>query len=91
MVDTVTSLREKKPFTIPLAAWLLRRDDLPDFVREIFEGGEIERTGILDPEMTGRMWRSVTADGIGPDTLVSEADRIFAVLTFSLWMKEFTA
>lgn len=91
VVDTITAEREKKPFTIPVAAWLLRRKHLPDYMREIFKGGEIERTGILDPEMTGRMWNSVTADGIGPDTLVSEADRIFAVLTFSLWMKEFSA
>ncbi len=91
VVDPTTALREKKPFTIPLAAWLLQRDNLPDYVSEIFQGGEIERTGILDPEMTKQMWSSVTTDGIGPDTLVSEADRIFAVLTFSLWMKEFTA
>ncbi len=91
VVDPVTALREKKPFTIPLAAWLLQRDSLPDYVREIFQGGEIKRAGVLDQQMTRQMWNSVTADGIGPDTLVSEADRIFAVLTFSLWMKEFTA
>ncbi|NOQ23204.1 MAG: asparagine synthase (glutamine-hydrolyzing) [Candidatus Aegiribacteria sp.] len=91
VVDPVTAFREKKPFTIPLASWLLQRDSLPDYVREIFQGGEIERTGILDPRMTGQMWNNVTAEGIGPATLVSEADRIFAVLTFSLWMKEFVA
>ena len=91
IVDPVTAFREKKPFTIPMAAWLLQRENLPDYVREIFQGGEIERTGILDPEMTKQLWNSVTADGIGPATLVSEADRIFAVLTFSLWMKEFVA
>ncbi|MCD4700339.1 MAG: asparagine synthase (glutamine-hydrolyzing) [Candidatus Aegiribacteria sp.] len=91
VVDTATALREKKPFTIPLASWLLKKDSLPDYVKEIFQGGEIERTGILNPQMTGQMWNNVTADGIGPDTLVSEADRIFAVLTFSLWMKEFAA
>ena len=91
VVDPITAFREKKPFTIPMAAWLLQRDNLPDYVREIFQGGEIERTGILDPDMIKQMWNSVSADGIGPDTLVSGADRIFAVLTFSLWMKEFAA
>ena len=91
VVDPVTAFREKKPFTIPMAAWFLQRDDLPDYVTEIFQGGEIERAGILDPEMTRQLWNSVTADGVGPATLVSEADRIFAVLTFSLWMGEFTA
>jgi asparagine synthase (glutamine-hydrolysing) len=91
VVDPVTAFREKKPFTIPMAAWLLQRDNLPDYVTEIFQGGEIERAGILDPEMTKQFWNSVTADGVGPSTLVSEADRIFAVLTFSLWMREFTA
>ncbi len=91
VVDPVTAFREKKPFTIPMAAWFLQRDDLPDYVTEIFQGGEIERAGILDPEMTKQLWNSVTVDGVGPATLVSEADRIFAVLTFSLWMGEFTA
>jgi asparagine synthase (glutamine-hydrolysing) len=89
VVDPATAFRGKKPFTIPMAAWLLRRDDLPTCVREVFQGGEIERMGMLDPGMTGQLWRSVTADGVGPDTLVSEADRIFAILTFSLWMREF--
>ena len=91
VVDPATAFREKKPFTIPMAAWFLQRDDLPDYVTEIFQGGEIERAGILDPEMTKQLWNSVTADGVGPATLVSEADRIFAVLTFNLWMREFTA
>ncbi len=91
VVDPLTAFREKKPFTIPMAAWLLQKDSLPEYVREIFQGGEIERAGILDPEMTKQIWNNVTADGIGPATLVSEADRIFAMLTFSLWMKEFVA
>jgi len=89
VVDPVTALRKKKPFTIPMAAWLLQRDDLPEFVHEIFRGRETE--GILNPQMVGDLWESVTADGIGPDTLVSGADRMFAVLTFSLWMREFVA
>ncbi|MEN8208839.1 MAG: asparagine synthase (glutamine-hydrolyzing) [Candidatus Fermentibacteria bacterium] len=91
VVDPATAFREKKPFTIPMAAWLLQRDNLPDFVKEIFRGDEIESTGILNPDMVKQIWNSVTSEGIGPGTLVSEADRIFAVLTFSLWMKEFVA
>jgi len=91
VVDHATAFRGKKPFTIPMAAWLLRRDHLPPCVREVFNGGEIERMGMLDPGMTNRLWESVTTDGIGPDTLVSEADRIYAILTFSLWMREYIA
>ncbi len=91
VVDPATAFRQKKPFTIPMAAWLLQSDDLPDYVNEIFKGSEIERIGILNPAMTRQIWKNVTADGIGPDTLVSEADRIFAILTFCLWMREFAA
>lgn len=88
-VDVKTAFRTKKPFTIPMAAWLLMAEKLPDFVGDIFLGGETDRQGILDPGMVRDIWKRVTTHGVGPETLVSDADRAFAVMTLSLWMKEF--
>ena len=88
-VDAETAFRTKKPFTIPMAAWLLMADRLPDFAQEIFLGSETGRQGILDPGMVRDIWTGISARGIGPDTLVSDADRAFAIMTLSLWMKEF--
>lgn len=91
VVNRATAFRGKKPFTIPMAAWLLRGNDLPDFVGETLQGGSRSLAGYLDTEMVEEMWKDVTARGVGPDTLVSEADRVFAVLTFGLWLEEFGA
>ncbi|MBN2609150.1 MAG: asparagine synthase (glutamine-hydrolyzing) [Candidatus Fermentibacteraceae bacterium] len=88
-VDRATAFREKKPFTIPMAAWLLRRDVLPEFVGDVLEGGRGPLNGFLNMNMVRALWNSVTAEGVGPDTLVSEADRVFAILTFGLWTGEF--
>jgi len=89
VVDPATAYRGKKPFTIPMAAWLLMGDRLPDFVEDIFKGSEISRQGVLHPVMVRDIWRRITSAGIGPETLVSDADRAFAILTLSLWMREF--
>ncbi len=91
IVDRATACREKKPFTIPMAAWLLQRDHLPEFVGDLLEGGRGPLDGFLDMDMVRALWNSVTADGVGPDTLVSEADRTYAILTFGLWIGEFLA
>ena len=91
VVDMDTAYRSKKPFTIPMAAWLLRRDGLPDFVPDILQGGHGSLKGYLDTDMVGRIWKRLTAEGVGPETLVSDADRIFAILTFGLWMSRFRA
>jgi len=88
-VDASTALRTKKPFTIPMAAWLMDRRRLPGFAEDVVLGGGSPLKGLLDMEMVRTMWNRVNADGVGPETLVSDADRIFAVLTFGLWMKEF--
>jgi len=72
-----------------MAAWLLMGDRLPDFVEDIFKGSEISRQGVLHPVMVRDIWRRITSAGIGPETLVSDADRAFAILTLSLWMREF--
>ncbi len=87
VLDRETAFRPKRPFTIPMAAWLLR-GEAPDFVREVFEGGGLESLGLLDAGVAEGVWRSVTTEGVGPDTLVSAADRAFALLTLSLWASE---
>lgn len=91
VVNRATAFREKKPFTIPMAAWLLSGNELPDFVGEVLQSGSRNLSGYLDMEMVRKIWKGVTSRGVGPDTLVSEADRVFAVLTFGLWMDEFGA
>ncbi|OPL18050.1 MAG: hypothetical protein AVO35_07785 [Candidatus Aegiribacteria sp. MLS_C] len=89
IVDGTTARRGKKPFTIPTAAWLLRRGELPVFVEDLLFGPGSPLEGYLDMDMVRGIWERLTAEGIGPDTLVSDADRIFAVVTFGLWLEEF--
>jgi len=89
VVDAATARRTKKPFTIPMAAWLLRSSSLPDFAREILGGESPELDGLLDQDMVRSIWSDVTARGVLPDTLVSEADRAFALLTLGLWRRAF--
>lgn len=85
MVDGKTAMRPKRPFTIPMAAWLLR-GGAPDLVREVFEGGMLAGQGLVDPKMALDTWRQVTTEGVEPDTLVSAADRAFALLCLTLWV-----
>ena len=58
-------------------------------VAEALAGGMIKRHGVLDPEMVSELTRQVTTAGVGPETLVSGADRLFAILVFTLWYEEF--
>jgi asparagine synthase (glutamine-hydrolysing) len=85
VVDGKTATRHKRPFTIPMAAWLLR-GGAPELVREVFEGGMLAGQGLLDPEAALGVWRRVTTEGVAPDTLVSAADRAFALLCLTLWV-----
>lgn len=82
------SMRPKKPFTMPMAQWFEDTATLPDTLREIAEGMEVERQGILDGPMVRELAKGVTGRGVGPETLVSGADRFFAPLVFTLWYKE---
>lgn len=82
------AMRPKKPFTMPMAQWFEDISTLPDPLREIAEGGEVDRQGILDGRMVRELAREVTGRGVGPETLVSGADRFFAPLVFTLWYKE---
>jgi asparagine synthase (glutamine-hydrolysing) len=89
LLDETTAWRRKQPFTSPLAAWLADPALWPEPVAEALRGGMIARQGIFDPVVTDDLARRVTAAGIGPATLVSDADRLFAILVFTLWYEEF--
>ncbi len=91
VVDSATANRGKKPFTIPMAAWLLERNIHPEFIQEILIGGSSPLKGLLDMTMVRSISGSITAQGIGPDTLISDADRVWALITFGLWIREFSA
>ncbi len=91
LLDERSVRRRKQPFTSPLASWLGARDLWPEVVAETLLGGMIERHGVLDPEMVKELTRKVTTTGVGPATLVSGADRLFAILVFTLWYEEFSS
>ena len=85
ILDDKTALREKLPFTIPLADWLSSPSELPDFLQEILLGDTVRRQGVLDHRVVKGHVERISKHGIGPHTLVSEADRVFAVIIFTLW------
>lgn len=89
VMDPVSARAAKQPFTIPLADWLAKPDELPEFIQEIMFGDLVRRQGILDPELVRETAGRVGSSGIGPNTLVSEADRIFSVIVFTLWYNQF--
>lgn len=85
VLDRRTAFREKLPFTIPLAEWLAKPSRLPDFLQEILFGNMIREQGILNHEVIRRHVDRISAEGVGPQTLVSDADRVFAAIIFTLW------
>lgn len=89
VLDAKAAFRRKQPFTIPMANWLSAGSDLPDFLKEILFGDIIRTQNLLDPDFVKSLAMTVTAEGIGPQTLVSAADRLFAVIIFTLWYQEF--
>lgn len=89
LVDGPTAARRKQPFTIPLAQWLSEPDTLPECLQEILLGDAVARQGILDPSCARALTRRVTAEGVGPETLVSAADQVLAVIMFTLWYQAF--
>jgi len=82
-------MRAKQPFTIPLTAWLLERQHLPDIFCDILYGDMIARQGILNPGVVKTLLKEATANDGGPDTLVSAADQLFSIIVFSLWYNAF--
>lgn len=89
LMDAEAAGRRKQPFTIPLADWLEKPEDLPEAVREILTGDLIRQQGVLDPEFAGPLMAGITTRGVGPETLVSAADQVFAILMFTLWHQAF--
>jgi len=89
VLDRETSFRRKQPFTIPLAQWLAEPDQLPEEIREIVQGDIVARQGILDPDVFAEQVRGISTRNIEPNTLVSTADRVFAVIVFALWYDRF--
>ena len=89
LLDERSVWRRKQPFTSPLAAWLGDQKAWPEVVSEALSGSMIKRQGVLDPKMVKELMAQVSTAGVGPATLVSGADRLFAVLVFTLWYEEF--
>lgn len=89
VLDRETAARVKQPFTIPLADWLAEPAALPDFMQEILLGDVVKKQGILNEAFVKKLVGEVSAEGIGPQTMVSAADRVFAVVMFTLWYDEF--
>jgi asparagine synthase (glutamine-hydrolysing) len=89
VMDNTTAHRQKLPFTIPLANWLSDPSSLPEFLKEILLGDVVKKQGILDQGIVTKLVKRVSTKGVGPHTLVSDADRVFAVIIFTLWYNEF--
>ncbi|HOP26822.1 MAG TPA: asparagine synthase (glutamine-hydrolyzing) [Candidatus Sabulitectum sp.] len=81
--------RSKKPFTMPIAQWFSDPRSLPEPVADILLGNTVRAQGILNPDMVRAYAGEVTGTGVGPETLVSAGDRVFAIVVFSLWYGEF--
>ncbi|MCK5035244.1 MAG: asparagine synthase (glutamine-hydrolyzing) [Candidatus Sabulitectum sp.] len=81
--------RPKKPFTMPIADWFSRTSVLPESIQDILLGNEIHRQGILDGDLVRKYATEVTGSGVGPETMISAGDRIFSIVVFSLWYREF--
>lgn len=89
LLDNNTAFRTKQPFTIPMAQWFADTDNLPDFLKEIIYGDVIKQQGILDYKSIGKIFNSISEKNVGPATLVSNVDKMFAVLIFTLWYSKF--
>ncbi|MFC1867923.1 asparagine synthase (glutamine-hydrolyzing) [Thermodesulfobacteriota bacterium] len=85
VLDKVTAFRKKQPFTIPLADWLSNPSSLPSFLQEILLGDIIKEQGVLNYRVVKEHVKNISTKGIGPQTLVSEADRVFAIIIFTIW------
>ena len=85
LLDRTTAWRRKQPFTIPLAQWLSEPERLPEVIQEIMRGDMVASQGVLDPAVFAAQAREITGDNIGPHTLVSRADRVLAMIVFTLW------
>jgi asparagine synthase (glutamine-hydrolysing) len=81
--------RAKKPFTMPIANWFADPSSLPERFQDVLLGKEVDRQGILNGDFVRKCAAQVTGNGVGPETMVSAGDRIFALVVFSIWYGEF--
>ncbi len=81
--------RAKKPFTMPIADWFSNAKSLPEPIQDILLGNEVDRQGVLDGDLVRKLAKQVTGTGVGPETMISAGDRIFSIVVFSLWHREF--
>lgn len=88
MLPADIALRPKKPFTMPMAQWFENPSALPEELMEIALGREVDEQGILNGDMVRELAGKVSGRGVGPETLVSNGDRFFAALVFTLWYRE---
>ncbi|MBS3808835.1 MAG: hypothetical protein KGY38_01595, partial [Desulfobacterales bacterium] len=89
LLDARTAFRKKQPFTFPMADWLSDTSTLPEPIREVLFGDIVKQHNIINPEFVRELAGGVSSEGIGPQTLVSQADRLFSVIVFTLWYQEF--
>ncbi|MFP4453019.1 MAG: asparagine synthase (glutamine-hydrolyzing) [Desulfobacterales bacterium] len=89
LLDAKTAFRKKQPFTFPMANWLSDTKSLPDSIQEVLYGGMVKSHNIINPLFVKKLAERITASGIGPQTLVSDADRLFSIIVFTLWYQEF--
>ena len=85
ILDSDTAFRRKQPFTIPLADWLSTPSVLPECIRAVIFGDMIKKQGILNEKILKKHIDMISSEDVGPQTLVSEADRVFSIIIFSLW------
>jgi asparagine synthase (glutamine-hydrolysing) len=85
ILDKETAFRKKQPFTIPMADWLSTPSKLPECIKEVMFGDMVKKQGIINQDMLKRHTGLISKDDVGPNTLVSEADRVYAIIIFTLW------
>ena len=74
---------------MPIADWFSNTNVLPEPIKEILLGREVDRQGILDGTIVRKLAGKVTGHNVGPETMISAGDRIFSIVVFSLWYREF--
>ncbi|NLA75316.1 MAG: asparagine synthase (glutamine-hydrolyzing) [Deltaproteobacteria bacterium] len=85
ILDKESAFRKKQPFTIPMADWLSDVSKLPECIKEVMSGEMVEKQGIISQDILKKHIRLISNENVGPQTLVSEADKVYAIIIFTLW------
>ena len=72
-----------------MAEWLSDFAALPEFLQDILNGNTVRRQNVIDPSYVISLAQEVSSEEVGPQTLVSSADRLFSVIVFTIWYQEF--